>query len=71
MDQIPLTSDFQYYVVKLNFIIPIDLSGKRIRPRFAKKEKKSFLFIVIIIIIIDNEEYNESEPSLNIYEDLL
>ena len=35
-------SDFQNSIVKLTFITPTDLFGKRIRQRFTKKEENDF-----------------------------
>ena len=74
-------SDFQNYVVKLLPVTHADFISKRIRQRFTNDEENDIWWeqgIVIskdfshssdlIINVFDNEDYNESESSLNVYE---
>lgn len=42
INQIRFTSDFEYSVVKLNFTMTTDCSGKQISQRFTNKEKTGF-----------------------------
>ena len=77
-------SDFKNSVVKLISVTPTDLLGKRIRQRFTNIEENDFWWeqgIVIsqdlnnssnfIVNFFDNDEYDESDSSLNIYEVLV
>ena len=77
-------SEFKNSVVKLTSATPTDLFGKRIRQRFTNIEENDFWWeqeIVIsqdlnnssnfIVNFFDNNEYDESDSSLNIYEVLV
>ena len=77
-------SDFKNSVVKLTSVTPTDLLGKRIRQRFTNIEDNNFWWeqgIVIsqdlnsssnfIVNFFDNDEYDESDSSLNICEVLV
>ena len=74
-------SDFQNYVVKLLPVTHADFISKRIRQRFTNDEENDIWWeqgIVIskdlsnssdfIVNFFDNEDYDESESSLNVYE---
>ena len=77
-------SDFQNSVVKLRPVTHADFIGKRIRQRFTNDEENDILWkqrIMIsedlsnssdfIVNFFDNEDYDESESSLNFYEILV
>ena len=77
-------SDFKNSVVKLILVKLTDFLGKRIRQRFTNIEENDFWWeqgIVIsqdlnnssnfIVNFFDNDEYDESDSSLNIYEVLV
>ena len=72
-------SDFQSSIVKLLPVTHADFIGKRIRQRFTDDEENDIWWeqgIVIskdlsnssdfIVIFFDNEDYGESESSLNV-----
>ena len=72
-------SDFQCSIVKLLPVTHADFIGKRIRQRFTDDEENDIRWeqgIVIskdlsnssdfIVIFFDNEDYDESESSLNV-----
>ena len=74
-------SDFQNSVVKLLPVTHADFIGKRIRQRFTNDEENDIWWeqgIVtskdlsnssdFIVNFFDNEDYDESESSLNVYE---
>ena len=74
-------SDFQNSVVKLLPVTHADFVGKRIRKRFTNDEENDIWWeqgIVIskdwsnssdfIVNFFDNEDYDESKSSLNVYE---
>ena len=74
-------SDFQNYVIKLLPVTHADFISKRIRQRFTNDEENDIWWeqgIVIskdlsnssdfIVNFFDNEDYDESESSLNVYE---
>ena len=77
-------SDFKNSVVKLTWVTPTDLLGKQIRQRFTNIEGNYFWWergIVIsqdlnnssnfIVNFFDNDEYDEIDSSLNIFEVLV
>ena len=74
-------SDFQNSVVKLLPVTHADFVGKRIRKKFTNDEENDIWWeqgIVIskdwsnssdfIVNFFDNEDYDESKSSLNVYE---
>ena len=76
-------SDFKS-VIKLTSVTPTDLLGKRIRQRFTNIEENDFWWeqgIAIsqvlnsssnfIVNFFDNDEYDESDSLLNMYEVLV
>ena len=77
-------SDFNFSIIKLTSVTPTDILGKVIRQRLTNIENNDFWweqgivisrdlnsYLNLIINFFDNDEYDESDFSLNIYEVLV